>query len=72
LAKATGLGQLREKPDVAALASADTIELFAPAPSSAVVSESVATLQASVGTIEAVAPEVPVKRKPGRPRKATA
>ena len=72
LAKAMGLGQLREKPDAAPLASAGTIEVVAPAPSSAVVSEAVATPQASAETIDVIVapPEVPVKRKPGRPRKA--
>ena len=88
LAKAAGLGQLREK--TADAAPPSTVE--GPAPEPASVDEVVAAPAAKVTAAEAVAPEppivakgkakpktkaaeappeAPVKRKPGRPRKAT-
>jgi MucR family transcriptional regulator, transcriptional regulator of exopolysaccharide biosynthesis len=80
LAKTIGLGQLREKPVVSPPASAATSEVVAPAPARSVADEVAAAPRPSV---EAVTPEpptvtkrkaaeVPVKRKPGRPRKVTA
>ena len=93
LARAIGLGQMRESYVVAPAVSAGTIEVVAPTPASIDVNNVVVASPASVGTSEAAAPqpppdaksqtepkseglvpppEVPVKRKPGRPRKATA
>jgi predicted transcriptional regulator len=60
LAKATGLGQLRDKPAVAPTASAAAVDTASSEP---------ASVEAGEGSV--IAPEVPVKRKAGRPRKAT-
>ena len=86
LAKNSGFG-LREKPVAAPPASAaaieavtDTIEMIAPEAVSVDTIE-VVTVEPTSGTkrkakakskVVAAAPAVPVKRKPGRPRKATA
>ena len=85
-AKNIGFG-LREKPIAAPPASAaaieavtDTIEVIAPEPVSVDTIE-VVTVESTSGAKRkakakskgvAAAPAVPVKRKPGRPRKATA
>ena len=63
LAKAIGLGQMRESSVVAPLASADTVEAPPPAPSSSDVNEIVAAPDAIVETIETVAPESPTVAK---------
>ena len=80
LARAIGLGQMRESYVVAPAVSAGTIEVVAPTPASVGTSEAAApqpppdaksqTEPKSEGLVPP--PEVPVKRKPGRPRKATA
>jgi len=67
MAKGIGLGQMRKSSVVAPLASAGTIEAVAPEPPTAAKSTAPSKSEASVAP-----PEVPVKRKPGRPRKATA
>ena len=67
MAKGIGLGQMRKSSVVAPLASAGTIEAVAPELPTAAKSTAPSKSEASVAP-----PEVPVKRKPGRPRKATA
>ena len=80
LAKSSGLGQLRKKPVAAVpvradgseavvgvLASADTIEVVAPAS----IANSSAKRKAGRKVV-APPPAATVKRKPGRPRKAMA
>ena len=78
-AKNIGFG-LREKPIAAPPASAAAIEMVA-AKSVSVDTIEVVTVEPTSGTkrkakakskVVAAAPAVPVKRKPGRPRKATA
>ena len=54
LAKAAGLGQMREKPDVALPASVGAIEAIVDTAASVVMNEVVAAPPASVGTIEEV------------------
>jgi predicted transcriptional regulator len=81
MAKNLGFG-LREKPVAAVSASAAAIEVVATEPVSVDTIE-VATVEPTSGAkrrakakskskVVAAAPAVPVKRKPGRPRKATA
>jgi len=66
LAKSIGFG-LREKPVAAVPASALTIDAVAPEPANVVQSKT-----KTKSKVVAAPPAVPAKRKPGRPRKATA
>jgi predicted transcriptional regulator len=67
LAKTMGLGQLRDKPDAAATPSVETAETAAPDPVTPAPRKAAAKSKAAEDSLE-----VPVKRKPGRPRKTEA